>query len=188
MDSLQELTIKSIESHAKSEVRLASLELAITNMHGDHKDTNKKLSEVLERLAVIQENQRINESAHQVLHRRIDDVKTQLDDVLEDHNPCRSLAAAATENNDKHREMNRRLTDIMDKCKACPVGGYKELTEQMEATKIILQMLVSSLNVVTYRIKGLPLWMIFMFLVIIGAAFDVANHWQWIAKAWMSIR
>jgi predicted nucleic acid-binding Zn-ribbon protein len=183
MDNLHDLTIKSIEAHAKTEVRLASLELGISNIRADHKELVAGITEILKKLATMEEIQRHNEAEHLNIHRRITDVRRDLDEIVADHSPCKSLAKAAVENKDRHKDMERRITDLQNNCKNCPVSGYKDLLEQMEATKIILQMLVSSLNVVTYKIKGVPLWLLFVFLVIIDTAFLVVYNWEWLMKA-----
>ncbi len=185
---LHDLTIKSIESHARNTTRLDSIDLAMSGMRADHKELMGKVESVIMATSRIEENQRHNAHEHQILHKRVDDVKEDLDILISDHSPCKSLAKGIARNSDEHRLLAERVDDVERNCEQCPISGYKELTDKVDTISTDLKDLCKELKVVTFTIKGLPLWLILVALVIFNTVFVVANNWEWLMKAWSVVK
>jgi|GEM_PF-3958592 len=182
MDTLQELTIQSIKSHAETGIKLESLGLAVTNMRDDHKEIMHCITEILKKLAAIEVVLHHNDEEHTAIYRRIDNDSDRLDGLIKDHSPCRSLSKAATENNDKHAVLHKRIDSLSDTCKNCPATSYKDLADQVKAMKTTLDELCKSLAVFSYKIKEFPVWLVLVAMVLVGFAFDVANHVEWVLR------
>jgi hypothetical protein len=187
MDNLTDLTVKSIEDHAKSKVRLASLETAVTNMSVNNQKILDKIGEIQTSLALI-----VKEQAH--TDKEVKEVRVDLDILIKDHSPCSTLAQAKIDNNSKHSEMKRRIDDMENKCAQCPVHGYKELSVKVEQMSLDIQALTKALKVITYTIKvpvlniDVPVWVLFVWLVIFNTVFVAANNWEWLMKAWSVVK
>jgi hypothetical protein len=179
MPTLEELTVESIKAQANAEVRLASLELAIINMAKDHRELMTSINEIHKQLLTITLNQQHNET---ILREDITEIRQELDALIADHSPCKTLAKAATDNKATHQAMKRRIDDMENKCDQCPVQGFKDLSDKMEKMDKTLEMLVTSLKVVTYKVGHFPVWVIFVAMVLAGVADLTYRHKDWVTK------
>jgi uncharacterized protein YutD len=157
-------------------------------MRADYKELMGKVGEVFSITSRIEENQRHSAHDRQIIHKRIDDVKDELDVIIGDHSPCKTLAKAADDNRETHKNMNKRIADMADKCAACPVHGYNEMAKRMQEMEATLKLLVPSFSVIGFKIRGVPIWILFIALVLMGAAFDISSHWEWLMKAWQVVK
>jgi len=187
---LHELAIKSVESSARNTTRLDSIDLAMAGMRTDYKELIGKVDAMNLGVSRIEDSQRHNEMAHQSLHKDIVEVRNDLDDLMLDHSPCKSLAKGISQNADAHRELAERVETVETNCETCPISGYNQLSAKVDLMSKDLKDLCKALYVVTYSLKlpvlnmPIPIWILFVLLVLMGAAFDVANHWEWLMTAW----
>ena len=82
IDELQTIVIKSIESYARVETRVGSLEQSINLLRQENDKILGKISESLERLASIQEKLSRNADDHRTLHSRIDENKNDHEEII----------------------------------------------------------------------------------------------------------
>ena len=183
-DSIQSFMLTSIESHARSEVRITSVELALNHMRSDNKEVLSKMSEMLERLATIVEQTKRNDDDHRVIHKRIDDVIHSIELAEEDHNPCKALSNAMQMNSEAHVSIHRRIDHAEDIAEtvAISVKNFDALVHQVEAMQVDVKMLVSSMQFLTLKIYNFPIWIIVVGLVLLGFFFDVYTHTESIMK------
>ena len=153
---INSLVIDSIKSYAKLGSKVESLEQSINLLRSENEKILSKISESLAVLAAIQERLASNGSDHTIIHKRIDDVKTELDGV------------------------DLKITQIQ---RTCNSTGHAELVKRVDAVekhnKIIdekLDKIISALRLFTFKVKGIPLWLIIVSMVVVGAAFDVVDH------------
>jgi chromosome segregation ATPase len=183
MEPLTDLAVKSIEDHATSKIRIASLETAVTGMTANNMRILEKIGEIQTSLALITQTQNHIQTDAQ-------ETRQDLDTLIADHIPCKSLAQEISQNADAHRELAKRVDTVETNCERCPISGYKELSEKVDVMSKDLKDLCKALNVVTYSLKlpvlnmPIPVWILFVLLVLMGAAFDVANNWEWLMTAW----
>ena len=165
---IQNLVIKSIESYARVETRVGSLEQSINLLRTENEKILAKISESLERLASIQERMAINHTDHVTIHCRIDDAKAEISVV--------DKAMQKNCNSAGHAELLKRMEATEKHC-------HDETTDRIEAlekhNKIIdtkLDMIINSLRLVSFKIKGVPFWMILVAMVLVGASIDYINY------------
>jgi chromosome segregation ATPase len=153
----QQLILKSIESSARMETRLSSMDASIFALRGENEKILTKISESIEKLATIQEKLSQNHDAHVTIHKRIDDVKEETEE-LEDTFSLLSKNCKGYE----HAEVLTRVIVVEKK--------LKDLTD--------------SIKWVNYKIKGVPIWLGLLGLVLLGFTSDVINNqFNWIHQA-----
>jgi len=187
MEALTDLAIESIKDHATTKVRLASLETALINMANNDQKILDKINEIQTSLALI-----VKEQAH--TDKEIKKVRVDLDDLIADHSPCKSLADGITKNANAHKLLAGRVDEVEQNCERCPISGYKELSEKVDVMSKDLKELCKALKVVTYNLKmpilniPIPVWVLVLLLVIFNTVFVVANNWEWLMTAWSVVK
>lgn len=168
IDDFQGLVIKSIESYARVETRVGSLEQSIGLMRTENEKILAKISESLERLASIQEKLSRNADDHKVIHERIDDSK---------------LSVSAVEAAIAHLQKNCNSTNhtaFVQKLEALE----KEFARRSDVTDKKIEHIYGALKPFTYKIIGIPIlkefpiWVLLVCMILLGFGVDVySNSW-----------
>ena len=144
---LEALAIKSIDQYARVETRLNGVETTLQHIRSDNAKLLADFNEALRTLTDMQRQLVNNVDDHKVLHKRVDDVKDELDEVRDHISVIRSTCST----NGKFREQVQHLD---------------ELIKQLEfAAKVF-----------GYKLVGVPVWMAILAMVLCGFVVDMVHH------------
>ncbi|MEI6207282.1 MAG: hypothetical protein WCP20_10900 [Desulfuromonadales bacterium] len=153
--NFQSIVIKSIESYARVETKVASMEQAVSMLRGENKEILGKISESLVMLATIQAQIVQNISDHKIIHKRVDDLKDEVEAI-------------------------EALTLTMQK--NCQSTNYQDIITRLRRLESDMHRLCDSLKLVNYKIKGFPVWLVIVLVVFFGLVSDLYNHLDWIKR------
>lgn len=159
-DDLQSLVIRAIESYARVETRVGGLEESIRLLREENKilrDESRvvlsQISDSLKSLATVQEKMLHISEDHKIIHRRIDDVKDEIE-------ATEALVLGIQHN--------------------CQLQNCPEIARRLGEVERTLTQLCDNLKLVNYKVGKYPIWLIFVALIIFGIISDIANHRKWL--------
>ena len=145
--NLEELLIKSIEQNAALGTKINGIETTLQHIRSDNAQMSREFNDAMRTITDIQRQLLTNTDDHKIVHQRIDEVKDELDEVKESVNAIRNTCA----HNSHYRNQMLHL---------------EELIKQLEfAAKVF-----------SYKIFGLPAWIIFVAIVAMGCIIDIIKH------------
>lgn len=163
LDRLEKLVLKAIDTYSEMSGRVGSVEEAVKSLRDDLKEIRndnkgfmRDISSSLTRLAEIQD---ANETGHKVLHKRVDAIKDELDEVQETVNAM---------------QLN------------CAGVNHAELARRMDSFEHNQKQIVDSLRLFNWRLKGVPLSYVFTLILLFCFATTIYNHYPWMAEKLMN--
>lgn len=129
-------------------------------------------------LAAIQERVVNNDKAHEVIHDRIERAKESIETNRVEIEAVKDIVHGIRRNcaSVNHDELIKRI-EIVEKHNHDDI--VKRLDSIEQHNKVMdtkLDRITNSLRLVSFRLKGIPLWLIILVLVLMGAAFDIDAH------------
>ena len=130
--NIHDLVLKSIENYTRLETKVNGMHEAMQVQRSDNKEILEKINKTLERLAEIQEKLSTNASDHLILHKRIDDMKADMEAMEADVHTISVTCKSSPDIRKKVESIEADLAKLKHSHEACQERQKEERTWKQE--------------------------------------------------------